>query len=128
MIDTEIRTLLNAPADGVGAPPLAHLEDTLTAGYAHALALEAERWRLERRIAEVAAELDEDSSLRGSELRKLSRSDSSARIVRSISGCVLEARTRCSTLAAIVGEINASPFAAARIPAISCWIDASLRR
>src|ERR671934_1111668 len=75
MIDTEIRTLLNAPADGVGAPPLAHLEDTLTAGYAHALALEAERWRLERRIAEVAAALeDHQGPLRSSELRKLSRS------------------------------------------------------
>ena len=78
MIETEIRILLDAPAHGAGAPPLARLEDTLTAGYAHALALEAERWRLERRIAEVAAELDDESSLRGSELRKLSRSLKSA--------------------------------------------------
>ena len=30
------------------------MEDTLTEGYAQALALEAERWRLERRLGEVA--------------------------------------------------------------------------
>src|SRR5207249_8736994 len=35
----------------------------------------------------------------------ISRSESSARIVRSISGCELEERTRRSTLAAMVGEI-----------------------
>ncbi len=57
MIDDEIRTLLDAPAAGVGAPTLAALEHTLTAGYAEALTLEAERWRIERRIAEVAARI-----------------------------------------------------------------------
>jgi hypothetical protein len=30
------------------------MEDTLTEGYSRSLALEAERWRLERRIGEVA--------------------------------------------------------------------------
>jgi hypothetical protein len=79
MIETEIRTLLDAPARGAGAPPLSRLEDTLTAGYAHALALEAERWRLERRIAEVASQFaDDERSPHGSELRKLSRSLKSA--------------------------------------------------
>ena len=38
------------------APTLARMEDTLTEGYAQALALEAERWRLERRLGEVARE------------------------------------------------------------------------
>lgn len=52
----EIRELLSAPADGAGAPTLALLEDTLTEGYAQALALEAERLRLERRLGEVARE------------------------------------------------------------------------
>src|SRR6266511_3771763 len=55
----------------------------------------------------------------------ISRSDSSERIVLSISGWLLEARIRWSTLAAIVGEISDSPSAAARIPAISSWIDES---
>ena len=36
------------------APALAEVESTLTDGYAQALALEAERWRLERRLGEVA--------------------------------------------------------------------------
>ena len=45
----QIEDLLNAPA-----PTLAHVEDTLTEGYATALALEAERIRLQRRLDEVA--------------------------------------------------------------------------
>jgi hypothetical protein len=47
----QIEELLTAEA-----PPLARIEETLTEGYARALALEAERWRLERRIAQVAAD------------------------------------------------------------------------
>ena len=47
----QIEELLSADA-----PTLARMEDTLTEGYARALALEAERWRLERRIGEVARE------------------------------------------------------------------------
>jgi hypothetical protein len=45
----QIEALLHA-----AAPSLEHIEDTLTEGYATALALEAERLRLERRIGEVA--------------------------------------------------------------------------
>jgi hypothetical protein len=71
MIETEIRALLAAPAGGADAPPLTRIEDTLTAGYAQALALEAERWRIERRIAEVAEQLSDDSAIETSELRKL---------------------------------------------------------
>jgi hypothetical protein len=50
----QIVELLGLPEHGVDAPPLARIEDTLTSGYAHALALEAERLRLEKRLAEVA--------------------------------------------------------------------------
>jgi hypothetical protein len=72
MIEHEIRTLLEAPAVGPDAPTLAHIEDTLTGGYARALALEAERWRLERRIAELASGLPESEvELRSTELRTL---------------------------------------------------------
>ena len=56
MIQDEIRSLLDAPPDGEDAPTIDAIEHTLTAGYARALALEAERWRLERRIARVAAQ------------------------------------------------------------------------
>ena len=51
----EIRELLAAtPADDP-ALLLDRLDETLTTGYANALQLEAERWRIERRIGEVAA-------------------------------------------------------------------------
>lgn len=72
MIHDEIRTLLEAAPDGEDAPTLDAIEHTLTAGYARALALEAERWRLERRIAEVASKLADDTSeLSHAELAKL---------------------------------------------------------
>ena len=72
MIQDEIRSLLDAPPLGDDAPSLDHIEHTLTAGYARALALEAERRRVERRIAEVAANLtDESSESRASELATL---------------------------------------------------------
>jgi ABC-type phosphate transport system auxiliary subunit len=74
MIHDEITTLLDAPAGGDEAPSLGDIEHTLTAGYARALALEAERWRLERRISEVAAKLGDDSSDgKHSELAQLGR-------------------------------------------------------
>ena len=50
----EISSLLSLPP---GHPGLAAIDDTLTAGYAQAMALEAERWRLERRVGEVAGEV-----------------------------------------------------------------------
>jgi hypothetical protein len=46
---TEIRSLLDAPADAE-RPPRAVVEDTLTNGYAYALSLEGERLRIERRL------------------------------------------------------------------------------
>jgi hypothetical protein len=72
MIHEEIRTLLDAPPTGEDAPSLDAIEHTLTAGYARALALEAERWRLERKIAAVATHLD-DGSTEESELATLGR-------------------------------------------------------
>ena len=72
MIDDEIRSLIEAPPTGEHAPSLDDLEHTLTAGYASALALEAERWRLERKIAEVVAKLvDDRSDPRAEELASL---------------------------------------------------------
>ncbi len=54
-----IEELLSAPQSGADAPTLARIEDTLTEGYAEALALEAECRRLERRLGEVARSADE---------------------------------------------------------------------
>lgn len=79
MIQEEIRTLLDAPPAGDDAPSLDAIEHTLTAGYARALALEAERWRLERRIADVASKLgDQSGDLQQSELTKLGQRLSAA--------------------------------------------------
>jgi len=51
----EIRNLLAVP-EPEGSPVfLEHVDATLTAGYAHALQLEGERWRLQRRLGDVAA-------------------------------------------------------------------------
>src|SRR5262245_9763031 len=62
MVTDEIRDLLAAPDPMEAGPFLDRVDDTLTSGYAQALALEGERWRVERRIAEVLAELAAESS------------------------------------------------------------------
>ena len=62
MIHDDIRTMLDAPPTGEAAPSLDDVEHTLTAGYAEALALEAERWRLERRLAGAAARLGDEAT------------------------------------------------------------------
>jgi hypothetical protein len=54
MVYEQIVELLRLPDNGKGAPTLAVLEEKLTDGYAEALALEAERWRIERRLGEAA--------------------------------------------------------------------------
>ena len=87
----EIQQLLDAPRSGTDAPPLDTLEHTLTSGYARALALEAERWRLERRLGEVAATLaGEKSDLGTQELiglaKRLSNADGELTRLRSLLG------------------------------------------
>ena len=58
----EISELLRLPENGAGAPSLDAIESTLTEGYAAKLALEAERSRIERRLAEVARDAGEVSA------------------------------------------------------------------
>jgi hypothetical protein len=53
----QIDDLLAEPSQAEEPATLARLERTLTDGYAYALALEAERWRLERRMSELAGEM-----------------------------------------------------------------------
>lgn len=66
----EIEQLLHEPARG-GLDAVARVEETLTDGYARALALEALRWRTERRIAEVAKLVAEGSTAGIAELADL---------------------------------------------------------
>jgi hypothetical protein len=55
----EIADLLDLPENGADAPSLDTIESTLTTGYAAKLALEAERWRIEQRLGEVARDAGE---------------------------------------------------------------------
>ena len=71
MVIEDIRELLLAPEPAETTSFLEHLDATLTAGYAHALQLEAERSRLERRIGEIAARLEADQS--GPQVNELAR-------------------------------------------------------
>jgi hypothetical protein len=90
----QIEELLSADA-----PTLARMEDILTEGYARALALEAERWRLERRIGEVAREGRTDI---GEELKslgtRLTRADGELSELRSLLGTLHE-RARAARVA-----------------------------
>jgi uncharacterized membrane-anchored protein len=62
----EIRQLLD------GGDDLERIEHTLTTGYAHALDLEAERWRIERRLSEIAAGISSgDTSAKTREMSAL---------------------------------------------------------
>jgi len=54
---SRIDSLLETPNEAYGADVVADMEVTLTDGYAAALALEAEHWRLQSRIGAIAAEL-----------------------------------------------------------------------
>jgi hypothetical protein len=103
----EIRHLLAAPGSGMDAPPLEDVEHTLTTGYAHALALEAERWRIERQLSEVAAKLREErNEARTGELVSLAMrlSDADGEL-SSLRGLLATLRTRASDLRVAQSEI-----------------------
>jgi hypothetical protein len=68
----EIEALIAAPTPFDRRGFLAEVERTLTDGYAHALALEGERARIERRIGEIAAGLATGTELDREELAALS--------------------------------------------------------
>jgi hypothetical protein len=71
---------IEAILDDVKPRALDEIEDTLTSGYAAALALEAERWRIERRISEMAAEPGGDAD------RELSRANEIVGLAQRLSG------------------------------------------
>jgi hypothetical protein len=65
----QIKALIGAPTRDLDA-----IERTLTDGYAYALSLEAEKWRLEKRINEVAQSLPAgDTAQKARELAALAR-------------------------------------------------------
>jgi septal ring factor EnvC (AmiA/AmiB activator) len=68
-----IDSLLQASRNDDDADAVSHMETTLTDGYAQALALEAEHWRLQRQIGEITTELADGREVRTSELAGLAR-------------------------------------------------------
>jgi phage shock protein A len=70
-----VTELLQQISDLIGGSnrDLDRIERTLTDGYAYALALEAERWRLEKRLAAAAQELPADLEGKGAEMTSLSQ-------------------------------------------------------
>ena len=106
----QIEALLRAPTSGASAPTLARIEDTLTAGYAQALALEAERLRLERRLGEVARTAggpDPDMSRFAEELsllaKRLTSADGELTNLRTLLGS-LHDRARSTRQAALAAR------------------------
>ena len=70
---TELFEKISALADAP-TPDAGQVERTLTDGYAHALSLEAEKWRLEKRRAEVAETLHRgDATEKAAELADIAR-------------------------------------------------------
>jgi hypothetical protein len=101
-----IRALLASPP--ASGPSLEGLEHTLTEGYARALALEAERWRLERRIGQLGAGVrgaHEDAS---EELVELAGqlSVASGRLVR-LRSLLVELRERTDAVRTSRGYVTA---------------------
>src|SRR5262245_49826304 len=92
----QIDELLAAPAQSDEPAALARLERTLTDGYAHALSLDAERLRLERRMSELAGELrDGNQEQKAEELVRVSRRISGARAeVERLRGTLTQLRDR----------------------------------
>lgn len=96
----QIDELLAEPARTEEPATLARLERTLTDGYAYALALEAESWRLERRMSELAGELhDGNQELKTKELALLSdRLSSNASVLRGLRGTLTQLRARATAV------------------------------
>ena len=99
----EIESLLAALSADEFEASLERVDETLTAGYAHALALEAERGRLERRLRELAADVAaarDDSGTREELAALAPRLSASADELRRLRGVLAALRVRASALRA----------------------------
>jgi hypothetical protein len=96
----QIDELLAEPAQTKEPVTLARLERTLTDGYAYAHALEAERWRLERRMSELAGELHNGNrELKTKELALVSdRLSSNASLLGALRHTLTQLRARAAAV------------------------------
>jgi hypothetical protein len=96
----QIDELLAEPAPAEEPASLSYLERTLTDGYAYALELESERWRLERRMSELAGELHEgDQELKAKELALLAdRLSSNERLLARLRNTLTGLRARAAAV------------------------------
>jgi hypothetical protein len=99
-----IDSLLESSSDADDAAVRAHMEMTLTDGYAAALALEAEHWRLQRRIGAIAAELAEG--------RRKAHTKELAALGRRLAAAEQELQSLRETLASLRERIALSAHAA----------------
>lgn len=100
----QIDDLLTSTSPVEEPATLARLERTLTDGYAHALSLEAECVRLERRISDLAGDLHEGNrELKTQELAKVSRrlSNTSA-VLDGLRGTLVQLRRRATAARAAI--------------------------
>jgi hypothetical protein len=97
----QIDELLAEPTEEPAS--LARLERTLTDGYAYALALEAERWRLEQRMSELAGELGEgNQELKAKELALVSdRLATNGSLLAGLRGTLTRLRARTSAVRSV---------------------------
>jgi ABC-type phosphate transport system auxiliary subunit len=100
----QIDELLADPSPAEEPDALARLERTLTDGYAYALELESERWRLERRMSKLAGELHEgDAELKARELAQLStRLSSNESVLTGLRGTLAKLRARATAARSLV--------------------------
>jgi ABC-type phosphate transport system auxiliary subunit len=96
----QIDDLLAEPSPAEEPATLADLERTLTDGYAYALELEAERWRLERRMSELAGQLHNgNQELKADELAQLSsRLSSNENVLAGLRGTLTQLRARAAAV------------------------------
>jgi hypothetical protein len=91
--------LAEPPPEGEPAS-LDVLERTLTDGYAYALVLESERWRLEQRLSELAGELHEgDQDEKSQELAQIShRLSSNGTALQHLRSTLVRLRTHATAV------------------------------
>jgi uncharacterized protein involved in exopolysaccharide biosynthesis len=101
---SRIDSLLESPSEADSADVRAHMELTLTDGYAAALALEAEHWRLQRSIGAIAAELADG--------RKRARTKELAALARRLAAAEAELESLRETLVSLRDRIALAAHAA----------------